>query len=812
MVDQHCIARTLGSQQAVAALQVLLAESGSVSRSEIARRVCDQFHFVDSLGRWQLASCQKALRSLDAADRIRLPAPQPGGHWPGRPSRLGRPVPEPVAVPAAAGAVQGLQLTLVQTQLQRRTWNEIVATEHPQGAVLHVGAQLRYLIESRHGILGAVGFAASALALAARDEWIGWSAPMRRKRLHRILGLSRFLIRPSVRCHCLASQVLGKVLRRLPDDFRQRYGYRPALVETFCDASRHAGTCFRAANFTCIGQTAGRGRFAPRDERVPAKQIFVYPLSTDWRRVLGTVEPLGVAEGLDLDQFAANELGGAPLGDVRLSRRLVRTASMQAAAPSASIPAAAQGRRALVKGHYRFIDQPSRSAVTPENMLAPHRERTLRRMQGEGVVLCLQDGTDLNFAEHPGCVGLGLIARNRRSQAKGGKTKAKAGKAQGAGSASAKERSKGRQVPAGDVYPDGTLGLHMHSTLAVNAAGIPLGVPQIQFDAPDGKAERGKPLQERKTMRWMRGLRECGQLAGRLPGTRVVSVMDREGDVFALFAEGRRLQSAGVELLVRARHNRSRGKGRPKLFEHIRAQKAQAELQLDVARSSARRSTRRQKRKAVRKARRATAELRWKSVEIRDPGGREQPVRLQLAHVWERSAPAGKKPLEWYLLTTLEVGCKQDAERVLDWYGLRWRIEDWHRILKAGCKVEYLGHRKGERIERVVTIKAVIAWRLAAMTLLGRETPELPAEVFYTELQLRVLRHFAKRRGMAEPANLGLAVRTMAIMGGYLYRRNGPPAGHQKIWEGWTRLTIMSEAYELRDYFERPQTASQHEP
>ena len=108
---------------------------------------------------------------------------------------------------------------------------------------------------------------------------------MRRKRLHRILGLSRFLIRPSVRCRCLASKVLGKVLRR----------------------------------------------------------------------VLGTVEPLAAAEGLRLDQFAANEFGGAALGDVRLSRRLVRTASMQAAAPSASIPSAAQGLRALVKGHYPHI-------------------------------------------------------------------------------------------------------------------------------------------------------------------------------------------------------------------------------------------------------------------------------------------------------------------------------------------------------------------------------------------------------------------------------------------------------------------------
>jgi len=84
--------------------------------------------------------------------------------------------------------------------------------------------------------------------------------------------------------------------------------------------------------------------------------------------------------------------------------------------------------------------------------------------------------------------------------------------------------------------------------------------------------------------------------------------------------------------------------------------------------------------------------------------------------------------------------------------------------------------------------------------------------VFFTEVQMRVLRHFATKRRLAAPGNLGLAVRTMAILGGYLYRKNAPPPGHQKIWEGWTRLTIMSEAYELRDYFEPPAIASQEEP
>ena len=778
MLDQHCIAQTLSTAAAVATLQVLLAQAGITSRSAFARKVCREFGFVDSRGELQVANCQKALRGLHRQGRIDLPPPRHGGrggHC--RPRRLGRPVPAPQAVPATAGALAGLELTLVTTPQQRQTWNELVASEHPQGAVIHVGAQVRYLIESEHGLLGAIGFAASALAVAARDEWIGWTAQRRRQRLHRVLALSRFLIRPSVRCHRLASKVLGRALRRLPQDFQQRYGYRPALLETYCDPQQHAGTCFRAANWTCVGQTAGRGRFAAPGQRVPPKTIFVYPLQRDFRRVLGAdapppCAPLGPAEGLALDEFADNELGQAPLGDVRLSKRLVQTARMQAAAPMASIPAAAQGQRAAVKGHYRLIDQPDESAVSPENILAPHRQRTLQRMQAESVVLCVQDGTDLNFAEHPGCAGLGLIGKNQASQ--------------------------------------GTLGLHMHSTLAVSPQGIPLGLLKIQYEAPDGQAQPGRPLEERKSFRWIRGLQDCAQVAGQLAGTRVVSVLDREGDFAALFAEQRRL--AGVDVLVRAKHNRAQGADQPKLFEEIRAQAAQGRVEIQVQRSSARRGSGRQKAKPLRAARTAQAELRWQTVELPAAGRREGPLQLQLVHVWERSAPAGVEALEWFLLTSLPVASQAAAERVLEWYRLRWRIEDWHRILKSGCKVEYLGHRTGERIERAVTIKAVIAWRLAALTLLGRETPELPATVFFTQIQLRVLRHFASRRRLAEPANLGLAVRAMAILGGYLYRKNAPPPGHQKIWEGWTRLTIMSEAYELRDYFEPPSNASQEKP
>ena len=107
---------------------------------------------------------------------------------------------------------------------------------------------------------------------------------------------------------------------------------------------------------------------------------------------------------------------------------------------------------------------------------------------------------------------------------------------------------------------------------------------------------------------------------------------------------------------------------------------------------------------------------------------------------------------------------------------------------------------------------AAIAWRLAAMTLLGREPPEQSADVFFTQIRVRVMRHFAVRRRLAVPANLGLAVRTMPIPGGYLFRKNAPPPGPQMIWEGWTHLSVIGEANEFRDHFEPPQTASRKEP
>ena len=287
------------------------------------------------------------------------------------------------------------------------------------------------------------------------------------------------------------------------------------------------------------------------------------------------IEPLECGEGLDREEWAEKELGGARLGDRRLSRRLVRSASVQAEAPMASFSSAAQSDKAMVMGYYRMIDQPADSEVTPDNILAPHRARTLRRMQGKAVVLCLQDGTDLNFAEHEGCRGLGLIRKNQSERGRWGCTCTDAGGGWGGGA-----------VGGGSAAVRGAGGNETEAQAGAGAQDPALGG----------------------------GAAECARMASELEGVRPVSVMDREGDSFELFVEQRRLGT--VDLLVRAQHNRRLGRELPKLFERVRAARAQARMEIEVGRRSARRATRQQQASQKREARLARVGLRWRRVEL----------------------------------------------------------------------------------------------------------------------------------------------------------------------------------------------------
>ena len=257
---QSQIIRTLRNEAAVSRIVGILSRERFDSRSALGRRVCEEFSFFDARGRPRLAGCMKALGVLaESLPGITLPPPQAPAVK-GGPRLVEAGVAEPEGVAAHPARIERLRIAPVAKPAERAVWNTLVAREHPHGLTTFAGCQVRYLVGSAHGWLGAAGFSAAALRVAARERWVGWDDEGRRSHLERVACLSRFLIRPSVRrCPQLASHVLGRILRRLPSDFEGRYGFRPYLVESFADEG-YDGTCLRAANFLYVGRTAGRGR------------------------------------------------------------------------------------------------------------------------------------------------------------------------------------------------------------------------------------------------------------------------------------------------------------------------------------------------------------------------------------------------------------------------------------------------------------------------------------------------------------------------------------------------------------------------
>jgi len=719
MRNQSQIKRTLSHPEGIERIRELLNGSGDLHRTAIAEQLCEDFGFFDPRGAPQRSGCLKALRDLERKGHFELPSPLIEKSPP-IPKRLGEPVPAPDDVPDEAGEVRGLRFVLVEAEKQMRIWNELMIRDHPRGAGPLVGRQLRYLIGSDHGWLGGLGFAASALQLRDRDRWIGWDVETRRRHLDRVVGLSRFLIRSDVRCRNLASRVLGMSMQCLGDAFEARYEFRPWLVETFVDTSRFSGTCYRAANWVRVGRTSGRGRqdrFRQSAETI--KDIYVYPLEKDFRVRMGLppergLVPLKIAEGVDGEVWAENEFGDAPVGDKRLSKRLVVSAATQATAPGSTFSGAAEGDWPSAKGYYRMIDQPDDSAVTMENILRPHRERTVRRMKAQRTVLCIHDGTDLNYNGLAQCEGLGDIGTNQTGAT--------------------------------------SRGLHLHSTLVVTPDGLPLGLLNAQCFAPEFKSKRDDrprcsiPLEEKKTFCWVEALRDCMEAAEQMPHTRVVSVTDRESDFFEFFDEQR--TNPCIDFVARAKHNRCTTE-ELNLFDAVKQTRVRTRMRIDVPRQSARPKKSKQKARPKRAKRTATVSVRHKRVELVPAryNNDKDPIGLWIIHAVESNPPADVERLEWFLLTTIDITSPEWAVTILRWYCLRWRIEDWHRVLKSGCRIEDLAHKTAERLKRVIAIRMVIAWRIMLMTLLGRETPELPAEVLYSDIEIEVLRGYAKKNG-----------------------------------------------------------------
>jgi hypothetical protein len=278
------------TRKQLAQVEETVKQFPQVSRTELAHTLCEHLNWKTPNGKNKVESCLTLLEKLEAQGVVRLPAKQ------------SRPVPQR-RVPLLENdrsetPIEAVLSTLTPILLEavrsggpdREQWKGYLQTFHYLGYRQPIGPHLGYWIVSKphQQRLGCLLFSASAAwAMAPRDRWIGWDPQHRKKLLHLVLSNDRFLIFPWVHVPHLASHALSLATRQIGDDWVQAFGYRPVLLETFVDPTVFSGTCYRAANWQFLGLSQGRGRLAPDHQcRLSQKEIFVYPLHSDWRRHL----------------------------------------------------------------------------------------------------------------------------------------------------------------------------------------------------------------------------------------------------------------------------------------------------------------------------------------------------------------------------------------------------------------------------------------------------------------------------------------------------------------------------------------------
>lgn len=715
------------------------------SRRQLAQHLCETFNWRGPSGRLQLLEARKLLRELQNEQQIALQPPC-------------RTVPPAKDIAPYRGdrinaeklsQIGPIELILVPSgrSPQGVLWKSILA-HHPLGAGPLCGAQLRYVIKSSQGYVGALAFSAAARHVRVRDQWIGWSLRARIHHRHEVLNNSRFLILPDVHMPNLASHILSLACRRLVTDWLSRYKYEPMLLETYVDTDQHSGHCYRVANWEYLGQTQGRGRQdAERKNKLSPKAVWVYPLRRDARKRLQK-EPSKVPSHQPGRHWTEQECGRARLPK-RLQKRLGLLVGDFFARPTANIPQAC-GSWAKAKAAYRFFKNPK---VRKEFILESHFEETAARVAEEPVVLAVQDTTFLDYSSHPQTQGLG---------------------------------------PTGTKSHDKALGLLVHGTMAFTPSGLPLGLIELQSWARDpkemGKSERRKELsiEDKESFKWISSFRKAQALQERCPRSRIISVGDRESDIYELFLEAQR--PGAPALVIRAERDRALSQEEGLLWEKMEKEPVQACYALEVPAGK------------NRKARTAHMEVRFAPVSFKPPQRLRGRPAVKLWAVYAVETPGACDPkdrLEWMLLTSLEVKSVEDALKVIGYYKQRWGIERFHKVLKSGCRIEDRQLGQAQSLEACLAIDAMVAWRIYFACHLAREVPDAPCTIFFEEEEWKALTAFHKRQRSpaAQAPSLKEMIGLIGRLGGWLARKSDGPPGTEVLWKGFQRLDDITDAW-----------------
>jgi len=477
----------------------------------------------------------------------------------------------------------------------------------------------------------------------------------------------------------------------------------------------------------------------------------------------------------DRQCWAAEEFSDLALGDRRLDARLLRICERFSDSPESPINQACADWTET-KAAYRFFQN---EKVDADAIIAAHRHKTAGRAGGRGTVLAIQDTSYFVYSSHPKTEGLGEISMK-----------------------------KGKNVS--EIY---SRGLVMHACLAVTTEGLPLGlldqsISARQLRPDDGRRGAGGrriqdvlPIEQKESYRWLEALTATTRAAA---DARVVTVCDREADIYDFF---RLSDQLGAPVLVRASQDRNVNKtsryaeeGVAKLWDHVCRQPSAGSYQIEIPQRTATKHCK------ARAARTALLDVRFGEFVMNPPrnhpkhGDERLPdLVMNAVLVIEVDPPEGEEPLEWMLLTNLPVASFDDACEMVRWYGLRWRIEMYFKVLKSGFRVEACRLANAERLTRYLTIMSIVAWRIFMITLIGRTDPTMPCTKLLAQQEWQILCLMNNRSDVlqASPPTVGEAVAWIAKLGGYLGRKCDGPPGTITLWRGWKRLTDLAAGWNL---------------
>jgi hypothetical protein len=268
----------------------IIVDFPRLSQAELAHTICELLDWRRPNGKLKSVECVEWLQKLQQRHAVpslpELQITKPRGPQRVSTDRLSDPQPP---LRGRLADYQPLRLELIEDLAGRQLFQQYIQRYHPLGYRFPYGAQLRYLVRGRapsSNVLACLLFTSAAWKMAPRDGWIGWSDAARQANLTHVVNNGRFLILPWVEVPHLASHVLALAARRLPADWQTAYGVQPLLLETLVDRP-YTGTCYRAANWICVGQTQGRGRMdRTHQAQGSCKDILVYPLESHWRQRL----------------------------------------------------------------------------------------------------------------------------------------------------------------------------------------------------------------------------------------------------------------------------------------------------------------------------------------------------------------------------------------------------------------------------------------------------------------------------------------------------------------------------------------------